>query len=403
MSSTVGAALEQRVQQTPKAVAMRYARLGLWDVTTWADLGARVASIAAGMAARGVTEGSVVAIIADNHPDWIAANHAAMSLGASVMAIDPACSLEQLAVELKSASPTMVIAGDEEQYDKTIEAGAGVRTVVLIKTRGMRYLDHQVDLGQNPVITMAQLVDAPSGSEVKAFSNSGAIAVKRGSQRLSHTALIEEAQRLIRTLNLSAADRTFSQRNFADPVEYAASVVAPLFTGHETAIGSGAGPSVMMQEMAQARPTALHVNRDWLTRVHGDIARRSAGVKGLKKLALNRGWKPSAPASLPRQPGLSSIRLLSWVIAVAIVIFLGVSTAMSGWLRFLGMIGVAALIGLVAVLAGVTIRDPLKRRYGLQRLRSTFAADDLLQAEPVKVLGALGIPLVDVSNLGGVS
>ncbi len=404
---TIGEALAQRVRQTPSGVAIRYARLGLWDVTTWAELGARVNNLAVGMAARGVNENSVVILIADSHPDWIAAHHAALSLGASVVAVDPRRTLDELTMELKFASPVMVIAGDEEQYDKTIETGAGVQTIVLIKTRGMRFLDHQVDLGKNPVITMGQLgegspqtsTQSSSQPSTSALSDGQRVALNRGGQRLSHETLLGEAQRLVNTLQLSTRDRTFVQRNFADPVEYLASVIAPLMTGHETSIGSGAGMAVMFQEMSQARPTALHVDQEWLARLQADIERRASGVKGLKKLAIARGWKPTAPSSAPKKPAVSMTRLLSWLLFVAGIVFLAVSRSTADWWRVVGLVGVLAAIAMVAVLAGLTVRDPLKRRYGLHRMRATFAADDVLRAEPVTVLGGLGVPLVDVSSI----
>jgi AMP-binding enzyme len=401
MTTSISEALVQRVKESPNTVAIRYARLGLWDVTTWAQLGARVASLASGMAARGVTEGSVVGIISESHPDWIAAHHAALSLGASVLAVDPRRTADDLIIDLKFAVPVMVVAGDEEQYDKTIETGAGVQTIVLIKTRGMRFLDHHVDLGNNPVTTVARLGEQSSGAAAGSSTPTDGqrVALHRGGQRLSHETLLAEAQRLVNTLSLSAGDRTFVQRNFADPVEYLSSVIAPLLTGHETAIGSGAGTAVMFQEMAQARPTALHVDQEWLARLQADIARRAAAVKGLKRLAIARGWKPSAPSSAPRKPTISMIRVLSWVLVAAGIVFLVVSRSIADWWRLLGLIAVSAVVGLMALLVGVTVRDPLKRRYGLQRMRATFAADDVLRAEPVSVLGGLGVPLVDVSSV----
>jgi long-chain acyl-CoA synthetase len=401
-AQTINEALARRVKETPNLVAIRYARLGLWDVTTWAQLGARVANLASGMAARGVKEGSVVGIIAESHPDWIAVHHAALSLGAAVLAVDPRRSAHDLTMDLKFATPTMVIAGDEEQYDKTIETGAGVETIVLIKTRGMRFLDHEVDLGNNPVTTMDHLGDQPAqpGQPVAAMQvDVQRIALHRGGQRLNHETVLGDAQRLVNTLGLSTRDRTFVQRNFADPVEYLSSVIAPLLTGHETAIGSGAGAAVMFQEMAQARPTALHIDQEWLARLQGDIGRRSSGLRGLKKLAVMRGWKAQAPSSSPKRPAMSSTRLMSWVMFVAGVVFLGVSRRVADWWRVVGLLGILAAIGLIAVLAGVTVRDPLKRRYGLQRMRAAFAADGVLAAESVSALGGLAVPLVDVSSV----
>ncbi len=409
--SSIPEALAAQVRANPSAVAIRFAHLGLWEPTTWSELSNRVTQLAGGLASRGVTSGSNVVIVAANHPDWIAVHHAAISLGATVSPVSPDAGVSHLAdaLRLGGSAGSVVIAGDEEQYDKTIETGVGFSTLVVMNTRGMRYLDHQQSSGSGAsdvvearsnggaVITMANL--ASSVVPPSALLGGASPALRRDGTTLSHATLLASAQRIISALSMTSKDRTYAQRNFSDPTEYLSAVLVPLLTGQETAIGSGAGPTVMFQELAQARPTALHVDGAWLTRLTGDIDRRSKAVKGLKRLALKQGWKPTAPASTPKNPSLSMTGIMGWVMVLAGIAFLAVSrSSLTDWWRFIGLIVLLVALAIGAVLAGLTVRNPLRRRYGLHRLRCAFASDGALQQSNTTTLGALGVPLVDVAG-----
>src|SRR2546425_9088110 len=82
-ASTIPGLLVERARARPDRVAFRAKELGVYRETTWAELAARVAAVAQGLAARfGVGRGATVAILGDPCPEWTIADLAAQALGA---------------------------------------------------------------------------------------------------------------------------------------------------------------------------------------------------------------------------------------------------------------------------------------------------------------------------------
>src|SRR5690606_19644784 len=102
------------------ATAMQEKRWGIWQPLTWSQYASRGTDFAHGLAALGVGRGDVVAVLGDNRPEWIIAQLAAQSIGASVVGIYPQSSGEELAHILVLAAVRIVVAEDQEQVDKLI-------------------------------------------------------------------------------------------------------------------------------------------------------------------------------------------------------------------------------------------------------------------------------------------
>ena len=70
-TSTIPGLLVARARTRAARVAFRAKTLGVYRETTWAELAARVAAVADGLAARfGVGRGSTLAIVGDPCPEW---------------------------------------------------------------------------------------------------------------------------------------------------------------------------------------------------------------------------------------------------------------------------------------------------------------------------------------------
>ena len=105
--STVCAAFQQTVVSNPDAIALRTP--GGATEWTWAEYGARVRSIAAGLAALGVERGDTVAMMLVNRPEFSACDAAAMHLGATPFSIYNTSSPEQIAYLFGNAGNRVVI------------------------------------------------------------------------------------------------------------------------------------------------------------------------------------------------------------------------------------------------------------------------------------------------------
>ncbi|HEY7726289.1 MAG TPA: AMP-binding protein, partial [Anaeromyxobacteraceae bacterium] len=74
---------EATAARLPDRAATRQKREGRWVDTTWSDLGRRVRDIADGLAALGVKKGDRVSVIGETTTEWLAADLAVMSAGAT--------------------------------------------------------------------------------------------------------------------------------------------------------------------------------------------------------------------------------------------------------------------------------------------------------------------------------
>jgi len=69
-------------KQRPDAPALREKSFGIWQTTTWSQLGALVRHLACGLAEAGLKRGEHLVVIGENRPRLYAAMLAAQSLGA---------------------------------------------------------------------------------------------------------------------------------------------------------------------------------------------------------------------------------------------------------------------------------------------------------------------------------
>jgi len=96
----------------------------------YADIRARVAQLAAGLRAAGVTAGVRVALLCENRPEWSIALLAALRASATVVPLDTKLATSELAVLLGHAKPLLVITSDAHRARAT-EAAPGARIVSL--------------------------------------------------------------------------------------------------------------------------------------------------------------------------------------------------------------------------------------------------------------------------------
>ncbi|GEB23981.1 MAG: AMP-binding protein [Brevibacterium aurantiacum] len=135
----------------PTGVAMQEKRYGIWQPMTWQLYYQRVREFSSGLAELGVIRGDIVAVLGDNRPEWLIAELAAQTLGASVVGIYPTSIGDELTHILESSAARVVVAEDQEQVDKLLalktaqEAAGlafGIDTIVFYDPHGLeQYTD----------------------------------------------------------------------------------------------------------------------------------------------------------------------------------------------------------------------------------------------------------------------
>ncbi|WP_117236868.1 AMP-binding protein [Thermus sediminis] len=118
MQGTLLEHLYRHAQEQPNAPALRVKRLGVWQKTSWRDLLERVLCLAGGLAALGLRDGEVLAILGHNAPEWVEAELAAQVLGAFPMGIYADAMPEEVGYFLEFTGARGIVVSDEEQLDK---------------------------------------------------------------------------------------------------------------------------------------------------------------------------------------------------------------------------------------------------------------------------------------------
>ena len=124
---TIATRVRERARSAPRRAALREKSLGIWQETTWSEYGDLVERAAHGLLALGVRPGDRVAIQSGNRPEWLVADTGAVAARAVTAELDPRA--------------RVVIAEDQEQVDRALDARAGLpelEWVVYIEPRGVR-------------------------------------------------------------------------------------------------------------------------------------------------------------------------------------------------------------------------------------------------------------------------
>lgn len=138
-------------------IAIREKAYGVWRAYTWEDYLAFVKNTSLGFAEIGLKRGESVALITDNHAEWLFSEIAAQALGCSTLNLFTSSIPEELGFALNRLQASVAVAQDQEQVDKLLEIRdniPAIRRVVYIDPTGMRAYR------SNPwLISYAQLLD----------------------------------------------------------------------------------------------------------------------------------------------------------------------------------------------------------------------------------------------------
>ena len=119
--------------------------------------------MALGLKTLGFKRGENIAIITDNHPEWLFSELGGQSVGAVTLNLFTSSVSDELANTLNRIQATYVIAQDQEQVDKLLEAReklSHVRKVIYIDQTGMRsYVDDSWLLSFKELLELGEKLD----------------------------------------------------------------------------------------------------------------------------------------------------------------------------------------------------------------------------------------------------
>jgi long-chain acyl-CoA synthetase len=136
------------VRRRGERVALRQKDFGIWQATTWRELGETARDIAMGLAALGFEPGECASILSNTRREWMFADLGILSAGGVSNGIYPTDAAGQCQYLLHDSSSAYVFVEDEEQLDKVLEIRArtpALRRIVVFDMEGLaRFSDAQV-------------------------------------------------------------------------------------------------------------------------------------------------------------------------------------------------------------------------------------------------------------------
>jgi len=142
---SVPALLRRNASEFGSRDAYREKEFGIWQSWTWAETLAEVEALSLGLLVLGLERGDFVAIIGRNRPALYWSMVAVEMAGGVPVPLYQDAVSEEMTFVLDHCGARFVIAGDQEQVDKTIEAQEtlpGIEHILYVEARGLRKYDH---------------------------------------------------------------------------------------------------------------------------------------------------------------------------------------------------------------------------------------------------------------------
>jgi long-chain acyl-CoA synthetase len=137
--------LVRKAAELGSKTALREKEFGIWQCTTWQRYHDHVRDFSLGLISLGLTHGDKVAIVGNNRPEWVYAELAAQSAGATSVGIYQDSTLNEVAYVIDHSEAVFVVAEDQEQVDKILEMIdklPRVKNIIYTDPRGMRNYKH---------------------------------------------------------------------------------------------------------------------------------------------------------------------------------------------------------------------------------------------------------------------
>ena len=106
--------------ETPRGVAIREKRFGIWRPMTWQALHDNIQRFALGLRALGFEKGTNLMIIGDNKPEWIIAEFGCIAAGGVPTGAYPDSLSEELEYLIVYSEAVFLVVRDQEQADKIL-------------------------------------------------------------------------------------------------------------------------------------------------------------------------------------------------------------------------------------------------------------------------------------------
>ena len=265
-----------RVARWPERPALRHAEAGAWQAISWAEYGAAVREVAAGLVALGAAPGDRVGILAANQPRWHMADIGIMAAGAVSVPAYPTGAASQVAHVLGQSGSRFCFAGDRDQLAKLLLARGRLPALerIVMLTAPPDGLDDDYVLTFDDVRSVGRerLARAPDTVSERAGAltpdavatlvyTSGTTGPPKGTM-ITHRNAAETVRAVTRVVRVGPTDRFLSFLPLSHIAERCTSHLGQIVSGGETWFARSL--ATLADDLRACRPTVFFaVPRVW--------------------------------------------------------------------------------------------------------------------------------------------
>src|SRR5208337_4242213 len=296
----------------PDHVALEIQRRDLTESYTYAEVRRMAESVGRWLQENGFQAGDRAAILADNHPFWVATYLGIIVAGCTVVPLDTALRADQVAKLLKDSGTSLLFCGSK--YLTGVQQAAEDLPVKFVRTdAGGQSIPASETAGSPPVLADLEGIFAagPQGFSPSAISSdamatllytSGTTADPKGVV-LTHANLLGEVDAVFSNVHIGPEDALLGVLPLFHVLSQMANLLLPLVKGSRVVYLETLNTTELLRALAERNITAFAVVPQFFYLIHErifkEIGKRGAAAKALirflmafTRFARRCGWNP---------------------------------------------------------------------------------------------------------------
>jgi long-chain acyl-CoA synthetase len=286
-------------ERWPQHVALELQRHDQIESCTYAELRRMAESVGRWITDQGFARGSRLAIVADNHPRWVAAYLGIIAAGCAVVPLDTALHADQLSKLLKdSGSSALFCDAKHAQESREAVENLNIGLVLMDPDRSAPQSTHEVWLGNLPAIfdggpgTFRPVPSAPQDLASLLYT-SGTTADPKGVM-LTHANLLGEVEAVFNWVDLGPGDALLGVLPMFHVLAQMANLMIPLVKGARVVYLETLNTTELLRALRERNITAFAVVPQFFYLIHDrifqEVEKRGALTQNVFKalMRLNR-------------------------------------------------------------------------------------------------------------------
>lgn len=321
-----------RVREWSGRPALRHKRRGLWQSLTWDQYYAKARAFGLALADLGIQRGQVIAVLAENRPEWLIADLGAQCMGIVGNGVYPTSSPEQLKHILSDSGTRLLVVENQEQLDKALAVRGDcpeLMRILVLDREGLRglsdpgvgffddFLSHGETLAATRAADFEAAIDAGKAGDLAFLVyTSGTTGAPKGAM-IANSNVVFQLNKATEYLDARPGDKSLSFLPLCHIAERMASAFNPLAVGLIVHFPENAG--TVMNDLREVAPHVVFAPPRFWEKMHSAVdlamrdaiaparwAYRTALVKGAPRVAAMLEGRPP-PAIGPAEAILRKI------------------------------------------------------------------------------------------------